>query len=75
MVVISRVGGEMADLPTNMDGLNYTENSTEYNDFEPGQHYLSLTKTEKNMIDMVTKNFANVVLVYNGANTLEGLRE
>ena len=71
MVVISRVGGEMADLPTNMDGLNYTENSTEYNDFEPGQHYLSLTKTEKNMIDMVTKNFANVVLVYNGANTLE----
>lgn len=23
------------------------------------------------MIDMVTKNFANVVLVYNGANTLE----
>ena len=56
------VGGEMADLPTNMDGLNYTENSTEYNDFEPGQHYLSLTKTEKNMIDMVTKNFANVVL-------------
>ena len=50
MVVISRVGGEMADLPTNMDGLNYTENSTEYNDFEPGQHYLSLTKTEKNRI-------------------------
>ena len=59
MVVISRVGGEMADLPTNMDGLNYTENSTEYNDFEPGQHYLSLTKTEKNMID-INNNFTGV---------------
>ena len=71
MVVISRVGGEFADLPTDMSTVNYTDNSTEYKDFEDGQHYLSLSKTERDMIDLVCSNFDNVVLVYNAANTLE----
>ena len=71
MVVISRVGGEGADLPTDMSTVNYTDNSTEYKDFEDGQHYLSLSKTERDMIDLVCSNFDNVVLVYNAANTLE----
>ena len=71
MVVISRVGGEGSDLPTDMSTVNYTDNSTEYKDFEDGQHYLSLSKTERDMVDLVCSNFDNVVLVYNGANTLE----
>ena len=71
MVVISRVGGEGADLPTDMSTVNYTDNSTEYKDFEDGQHYLSLSKTERDMVDLVCSNFDNVVLVYNAANTLE----
>ncbi|KFI94152.1 putative beta-glucosidase A [Bifidobacterium saguini DSM 23967] len=48
----------------------YHNNSSDYNDFEDGQGYLELSKSERDMIDLVTKNFNNVVLVYNGANTL-----
>ena len=85
LVVISRSGGEGADLPTDMaavidgswqDGTtsyagSYTNNSTEYADFEQGQHYLELSKTERDMLDLVCSNFENVVVVYNGANTME----
>lgn len=73
VIVITRVGGEGADLPTNMraKGITYTDNSKDYKDFEPGQHFLELSKTERDMVDLVTKNFNNVTLVYNGANTFE----
>ena len=85
LVVISRSGGEGADLPTDMaavidgswqDGTtsyagSYTNNSTEYSDFEQGQHYLELSKSERDMLDMVCSNFDNVIVVYNGANTME----
>lgn len=71
MVVITRVGGEGADLPTDVSAVTYTDNSTEYKDFKPGEHYLQLSTTEKDMIDLVCSNFDNVVLVYNGANAME----
>lgn len=73
VVVIARGGGEGADLPANMKskGLTYTNNSKDYDDFSAGQHFLELSKTERDMIDMVTKNFDNVTVVYNGANTFE----
>ena len=85
LVVIGRSGGEGADLPTDMaavidgswqDGTtsyagSYTNNSTEYADFEQGQHYLELSKTERDMLDLVCSNFENVIVVYNGANTME----
>ena len=85
LVVIGRSGGEGADLPTDMaavidgswqDGTtsyagSYTNNSTAYADFEQGQHYLELSKTERDMLDLVCSNFENVVVVYNGANTME----
>lgn len=48
----------------------YSENSTDYADFEPGQGFLEATKSERDMLDLVTSNFNNVVLVYNGANTM-----
>ena len=71
MVVITRVGGEGADLPTDVSQVTYEDNSTEYKDFEAGEHYLQLSRTEKDMLDLVCKNFDNVVLVYNGANPME----
>lgn len=71
LVVITRVGGEGADLPTDVSQVTYNNNSEAYADFEPGEHYLQLTKTEEDMLDLVCSNFENVVVVYNGANAME----
>ena len=73
VIVIGRVGGEGADLPKNMkgEGITYTNNSTEYEDFEDGESFLELSKTEEDMIDLVTSNFDKVTLIYNGANIFE----
>ena len=73
VVVITRVGGEGADLPTNMkaETITYENNSKDYDDFRDGEHFLQLSKTEHDMIDLVTKNFDQVTLVYNGANAFQ----
>ncbi|EET61088.1 glycosyl hydrolase family 3 N-terminal domain protein [Marvinbryantia formatexigens DSM 14469] len=71
MVVFSRPGGEHIDLPENMEGLNYTNNSDEYEDFTEGMHYLELSQSERNMLELVCDNFENVIVIYNGANTME----
>ena len=85
MIVISRSGGEGADLPTDMnavidgsymDGTTYTAGTyddtlNEGNDWDAGDHYLQLTNREEEMIDLVCANFDKVVLVYNGANAFE----
>lgn len=71
LVVITRVGGEGADIPTDVSQVTYTDNSDQYKDFEDGEHYLQLSQTEKNMLDLVCANFDNVIVVYNGANTME----
>lgn len=71
VVVISRPGGEGADLPTNMSNVTYTDNSKDYKDFAEGEHYLQLSQTERNMLELVCQNFDNVVVVYNGANAME----
>ncbi len=94
MIVITRVGGEGADLPTSLNdieaeaaagesgtidlggveyevGVDFENNSDEYEDFPDGAHYLELSQSEKDMIDLVCDNFDDVVLVYNGANAFE----
>ena len=73
VVVLTRVGGEGADLPTNMkaETITYENNSKDYEDFQDGEHFLQLSKTERDMIDLVTKNFDKVTLVYNGANAFQ----
>lgn len=79
VVVISRIGGEGTDLPTDfgMKGENgsdlytYTDNSTEYADFTDGQHYLELSQTERNLMELVCSNFENVIVVYNSSNPME----
>lgn len=85
MIVISRSGGEGADLPHDMGALmdgtwnrgtkytngSYQNNSSEYDDFTDGQTYLELSQTERDLVDMVCSEFENVIVVYNGANTFE----
>ncbi len=73
VITITRVGGEGADLPTNMKakGITYNNNSKDYDDFQKGESFLQLSKTERDMIDLVTSNFKKVTLVYNGANTFQ----
>lgn len=56
-------------------GTKYTNalyrNNGDYPDFTSGQHYLELSRTERDLVDLVTSNFDNVIVIYNGANPLE----
>ena len=95
MVVITRVGGEGADLPTDMasvvdgswirrvaqaygsergtayyNGI-YDDSLNEGNDWDKGDHFLQLSNREEDLLDLVTANFDNVILVYNGANAFQ----
>ena len=95
MVVITRVGGEGADLPTDMasvvDGSwirrvaqaygsergtayyngTYDGSLNEGNNWDKGDHFLQLSNREEDLLDLVTANFDNVILVYNGANAFQ----
>lgn len=63
LVVISRRGGEGADLPMDMEG---------YIGGKAGQHYLELADNERAMLDMVKEmGFAKVVVVVNSSNAME----
>ena len=95
MVAITRVGGEGADLPTDMAAVaggnwirrvaeyrgnekgagyyngTYDDTLNEGNDWDAGDHFLQLSNREEELIDLVTANFDNVIVVYNGANAFE----
>ncbi len=87
MIVISRAGGEGADLPNDMmaivngtyqdpDGTtyfnaHYDETVNEGADWDEGDHYLQLCNQEEDLVNMVCGNFDNVILVYNGMNIFE----
>lgn len=83
MIVISRVGGENADLPTDMVALmngtygtgtttqSYDDSFNEGNDWDEGDHYLQLSNREEEMVQLVCDNFENVIVLYNGSNTIE----
>lgn len=82
VVVIARSGGEGADLPTSISsedtfvegggfgstGVRYSENA---DDIDTSKHYLELSNREIQMLDRVTADYANVVVVINSANTME----
>ncbi|MGX8698440.1 MAG: glycoside hydrolase family 3 N-terminal domain-containing protein [bacterium] len=92
VIVISRSGGEGADLPTDMNAVihgtwnvkdqvsitgnygyfngTYTNNGN-YDDFEPGEHYLELSVTEEQMVEKVCSEFDKVVVVINANNAME----
>ena len=84
LIVLSRPGGEGADLPNDMgavldgsynQGTKYTnasyQNNGDYADFDAGSTYLELSRTERALVDLVTSNFEKVIIVYNGSNPLE----
>jgi beta-glucosidase len=71
LVVITRVGGEGADLPRDLNAVTFTGNSTSYREFDGDGHYLELSRSERDMIDLVCRNFNDVIVVYNGANVFE----
>ncbi|HFI0076472.1 TPA: glycoside hydrolase family 3 C-terminal domain-containing protein [Streptococcus suis] len=62
LVVISRNGGEGADLPQNM---------AEYQQGDKDKHYLELQDVEKAMLKTVTENFEKVVVLVNSSNAME----
>lgn len=57
IVVISRAGGEGADLPTGS--------------FEGGEKYLALQEDEKAMLEEVKANFDKIVVLVNSSNAME----
>lgn len=82
VVVIARSGGEGADLPTSISsedtfvegggfgstGVRYSENA---DDIDTSRHYLELSNRETQMLERVTADYANVIVVINSANTME----
>jgi beta-glucosidase len=82
IIFLARSGGEGADLPRSMAGpdtfdpkggpFGATGQKFGYeDDMDASKHYLELSNREKGMIDAVTKNFDNVILVVNSANSFE----
>lgn len=72
VIVITRAAGEgHNDMPMDMSQAKYDDNSADYKDFEAGEHYLQLSRTERDMVDLVCANFDNVIVLYNGANPIE----
>lgn len=84
VVVIARSGGEGADLPMSIDGsvdtfseeggmfgasgVRYTSNQ---DDSDTSKHYLELSNREIAMLDRVTSEYDNVVVIVNAANAME----
>lgn len=72
MVVIARGASEGAnDLPTDVSKAKFESNSKDYEDFKLGEHYLQLSQTERDMLNLVSQNFAHIIVLYNGANPME----
>ena len=72
VVVLARGASEgHNDLPMDVSQAGYDNNSPDYDDFAPGEHYLQLSQTERDMVELVCANFDNVILLYNGANPFE----
>ncbi|SHH55648.1 beta-glucosidase [Butyrivibrio fibrisolvens DSM 3071] len=79
---IARSGGEGADLPTSYDGEDtFSEEgmfgasgvrySDQEDDLDASKSYLELSNREQALLDEVTANFDNVIVVVNSANAME----
>ena len=83
MIVIACTGGENADLPTSLtdedtfehvggwagySGVRYSSNP---DDIDPSKSYLELSNREIAMVERVTKEFDNVIVVINSASAME----
>ncbi len=54
----------------NYFSCNY-DNNGDYDDFDPGEHYLELSNTEEDMLEIVCGAFDNVIVVINSNNAME----
>lgn len=64
VVVLSRVGGEGEDCPLDMS--EYTEVGG-----DKGKHYLEIQSCEQELLDLVTENFDNVIVLINSSHAME----
>ena len=87
MIVISRAGGEGADLPTSLDpsvpdtfqddgsGTMFAASGLRFSeypeDLDASKHYLEPTTRELAMIEKVTSQFDKVIVVVNASNAME----
>lgn len=83
LIVISRSGGEGADLPSTYDGEEtYDPNGSKFgpsgiryseqtDDLDASKHYLELSNREIAMVERVTSEFDNVIVIINAANAME----
>ena len=87
MIVLSRSGGEGADLPTSLDpnvpdtfnddgrGTMFSASGLRLSEFkedlDASKHYLEPTTRELAMIERVTNEFENVIVVINASNAME----
>lgn len=76
--VVSRLGGEGADLPMDMDPNATTQIVSSGKDIEQvvkggdaGKHYLELQSVEQQVLDMLKENFGTVVVLVNSTNAME----
>ncbi len=76
--VISRLGGEGADLPMDMDPDKVTEivasgalTEQTVSGGDAGKHYLELQQVEIDVLNMVKENFDTVIVLVNSTNAME----
>ena len=75
--VISRFGGEGADLPMDMTpseteiGSSGAATSIGVQGGDPGKHYLELQDSEIQVLEMVKENFDRVIVLVNSTNAME----
>ena len=83
VVVISRSGGEGADLPTSLDpevedtfeagdafGASGLRISDQKDDLDASKHFLELTNREQAMLDRVAADYEDIIVVVNAANAM-----
>ncbi len=66
------LASEVASIPENFAYMNgsYTNNGS-YDDFEEGESYLELSRTEEDLVEKVCSEFDKVVVVINANNAME----
>ena len=66
------LASEVASIPENFAYMNgsYTNNGS-YDDFEEGEPYLELSRTEEDLVEKVCSEFDKVVVVINANNAME----
>ncbi len=63
---------EVSAAPANYSYMNAVYyNNGAYDDFEEGESYLELSKTEENLVDKLCEEFDNIIVIINANNAME----